>query len=245
MSRYNMKVFSGFPAGKLQVTPLPNVFFTDLLLHINDFSELKLTLHFIWLLTEKAKGSRSLQRKSRPMYISASELRADVTLRQSLKAVDPNPDQALTRALALATERGTLLRLEIDAEGNERGDALFFLNSDAGRREFERLGRELAPPQVSADNQPAALADRPNIFLLYEQNIGTLTPLITEELREAEREYPPEWVEDAFKIAVRRNVRRWDYLSAILKRWKAEGRTDSQKKSKHWWDDEYDKYINR
>ncbi len=240
-----MKVFSGFPAGKLRVTPIPNVFFTDLLLHIDDLAELKLMLHFIWLLTEKAKGSRSGQRKNRAVYISANELRADPTLMQSLKAVDPNPDQALAHGLALATERGTLLRLDIGSDGGGTGDALFFLNSEAGRREFERLGRELPPPEVGVGAEPAVLADRPNIFLLYEENIGTLTPLITEELKEAEREYPADWIEDAFKIAVRRNVRRWDYASAILKRWKAEGRTDRQKESKHWWDDEYDKYVNR
>lgn len=240
-----MKVFSGFPAGKLQVTPLPNVFFSDLLLSIDDLAELKLTLHFIWLLTEKAKGSRSGQSKSRAVYISANELRADPTLMQSLKAVDSNPDQALAHGLALATERGTLLRLDIGTDRGGEGDALFFLNSEAGRREFERLARELPPPEAGVSAEPAALADRPNIFLLYEQNIGTLTPLITEELKEAEREYPADWIEDAFKIAVRRNVRRWDYLSAILKRWKAEGRTDRQKESKPWWDDEYDKYVNR
>jgi DNA replication protein len=240
-----MKVFSGFPAGRLQVTPLPNVFFTDLLPSIDDLAELKLTLHFIWLLTEKAKGARSGQRKNRTVYISANELRADPTLMQSLKAVDPNPDQALVHGLALATERGTLLRLDVGADGSETGNALFFLNSEAGRREFEKLAREVPPPQAGVDTNAAAVVDRPNIFLLYEQNIGTLTPLITEELREAEREYPPDWIEDAFRIAVRRNVRRWDYLSAILRRWKAEGRTDQQKESKHWWDDEYDKYVNR
>ncbi len=240
-----MKLFSGFPAGKLQVTPLPNVFFTDLLLSIDDLAELKLTLHFIWLLTERAKGSHSGQRKNRAGYISERELRADSTLVQSLGAVDPNPDQALAHGLALATERGTLLRLDVNTDGGHAGDALFFLNSDAGRREFEKLAREVPPAEASLGIEPATLVDRPNIFLLYEQNIGTLTPLITEELKEAERDYPADWIEDAFKIAVRRNVRRWDYMSAILKRWKTEGRTDRQKKSKHWWDDEYDGYINR
>lgn len=240
-----MKAFSGFPAGKLQVTPIPNVFFTDLLLSIDDLAELKLTLHFIWLLTERAKRLRSGQRKDRAVYITANELRADPTLMQSLKAVDPDPVRALAHGLALATERGTLLRLDTNADGGGAGDALFFLNSEAGRREFEKLAREAPPPEVGAETEPNAPVDRPNIFLLYEQNIGTLTPLISEELKEAEREYPPDWIEDAFKIAVRRNVRRWDYMIAILKRWKAEGRSDRQKQSKPWWDDEYDKYINR
>jgi DNA replication protein len=240
-----MKVFSGFPAGKLQVTPLPNVFFTDLLLTIDDVAELKLTLHLFWLFAERAKGARSSEGRSRAVHIRASELRADPTLMESLKAVDPKPEQALIHALARATERGTLLHLDIDAAEGGPGDALFFLNSEAGRRESERLARQLPPAKVGFESELAGTADRPNIFVLYEQNIGTLTPLISEELKEAEREYPADWIQDAFKIAVKRNVRRWDYVSAILKRWKTEGRSDLQKKSKPWWDDEYDQYVNR
>ena len=40
--------------------------------------------------------------------------------------------------------------------------------------------------------------DRPNIFALYEQNIGLLTPLIAEDLKDAINHYPEEWIEAAF-----------------------------------------------
>ena len=40
-------------------------------------------------------------------------------------------------------------------------------------------------------------AQRPSIFSLYEQNIGLLTPLLAEQLVEAERRYPAGWIEDA------------------------------------------------
>ncbi len=240
-----MKVFSGFPAGKLQVTPVPNVFFTDLLLAIDDLAELKLTLHVFWVLTEGSRRRRSHEGKRRAAYVRKSELRADPTLMQSLRAVDPNPEQALVRALGLAAERGTLLRLDVGTSESGEGESLFFLNSDAGRRECEKLARDLPPADTELSGESAAAKERPNIFVLYEQNIGTLTPLISEELKEAEREFPAEWIEDAFKIALKRNIRRWDYVSAILRRWKAEGRSDRQTSNKHWWDDEYDKYINR
>ncbi len=240
-----MKVFSGFPAGKLQVTPLPNVFFTDLLLTIDDLAELKLTLHLFWLLAERAKGARSSEGRSRAVHIRASELRADPTLMESLKAVDPKPEQALILALSRATERGTLLRLDIGAAEGGPGDALFFLNSEAGRREFERLARQLPPPEVGFQSEPAGTADRPNIFVLYEQNIGTLTPLISEELKEAEREYPADWIVEALQIAVDNNKRSWSYVRKILERWKDEGRTDRTKKKKPWYGDEYSKFVRR
>ena len=49
--------------------------------------------------------------------------------------------------------------------------------------------------------------ERPNIFTLYEQNIGLLTPLIADQLRDMEKSYPPDWIDEAFTIAVGRNKR--------------------------------------
>ncbi len=66
--------------------------------------------------------------------------------------------------------------------------------------------------------------ERPNIFVLYEQNIGLLSPLLADQLIEAEKQYPHEWIEDAFREAVQRNKRNWSYIRAILRRWETEGR---------------------
>src|SRR5947209_12830251 len=43
--------------------------------------------------------------------------------------------------------------------------------------------------------------ERPNIFVLYEQNIGLLSPLIADELKDAADQYPAEWIEAAFREA--------------------------------------------
>ena len=66
--------------------------------------------------------------------------------------------------------------------------------------------------------------ERPNIFVLYEQNIGLLSPLIADELRDAADTYPAEWIETAFREAVLHNKRKWSYIRAILRRWETEGR---------------------
>ena len=66
--------------------------------------------------------------------------------------------------------------------------------------------------------------ERPNIFVLYEQNIGLLSPLIADELRDAADSYPAEWIETAFREAVLHNKRKWSYIRAILRRWETEGR---------------------
>jgi DnaD/phage-associated family protein len=61
---------------------------------------------------------------------------------------------------------------------------------------------------------------------LYEQNIGLLQPLIADELRQAQRDYPEEWIEEAFRLAAEANARRWSYVRAILERWSTEGKSD-------------------
>ncbi len=66
--------------------------------------------------------------------------------------------------------------------------------------------------------------ERPNIFVLYEQNIGLLSPLIADQLRDAADHYPQEWIEAAFREAIQYNKRNWKYISAILRRWETEGR---------------------
>lgn len=71
---------------------------------------------------------------------------------------------------------------------------------------------------------------RPNIYAVYEQEIGVLTPSISNKLELAEKEYPPGWVEDALKEASRNNKRSWAYAEAILKRKKSDGLTDKPKK---------------
>ncbi|HLY31416.1 MAG TPA: DnaD domain protein [Ktedonobacterales bacterium] len=87
------------------------------------------------------------------------------------------------------------------------------------------------PPALSAGAQGhpryqslRVEVERPNIYALYEQNIGLLLPLVAEELREAEEQYPWEWVEAAFREAVQQNKRKWSYIRAILKRWEVEGK---------------------
>ena len=73
---------------------------------------------------------------------------------------------------------------------------------------------------------PEVPAAQPNIFTVYEENIGLLTPMIAEELRDAEKTYPETWIKDAIKEAVNAGKRNWRYIAAILERWATEGKSD-------------------
>jgi DnaD/phage-associated family protein len=62
-----------------------------------------------------------------------------------------------------------------------------------------------------------------SIYALYEENIGQLTPLVADELKEAEELYPQEWLRPAFETAAALNKRSWRYVARILERWAVEG----------------------
>ncbi len=225
-----MKLFSGFPSGKVEVTPLPNLFFSELCPAIDDLTELKVTLHIFWLIANRKAGA--------PRYVTASELRADRTLMQSLAASDAKPDEALTRALAAATERGTLLHRSTE------GDEMYFVNNDAGRRAFEKSERAEEPLPRGAAREPAPAEERPNIFVLYEQSFGLLlTQTNSEELKDMERDYSEEWIADALKETALQGKKSLKYTRTILERWKTEGRGD--RKGKTWYGDEHSKFIKR
>lgn len=192
--------FQGIPPGRLTFTPVPNVIFSELLPLMDDVAELHVTLHVFYLLSQK-KGS--------PRFVTHAELRADETL---MRALEYKP-QNLKRGLEKATARGALLLAEAD------GAAIYFFNTPEGRKAFEQieLGESNFVANARAVAAPAEAA--PNIFKLYEQYIGPLNPIIAEELKEAEQDYPPQVILDAFRIAAENNARSWRYVNKILGDW--------------------------
>jgi DnaD/phage-associated family protein len=219
-----MPAFVGFPAGKTPYVPLPQTFFTSILPGVEDIGELKLTLYLFQLLYRK---------QGAPRCVSDRELLSDRALRQALRRKgDPRaPEERLRAALELSVARGTLLRVRVRVDGEVI--SWYFFNTDRSRRAVARLLRgELAPETLldleGSDERMSERmqieVERPTIFLLYEQNVGLLTPLVAEELREAEERYPAEWIEEAFRVAIQQNKRKWSYIRAILKRWETEGK---------------------
>lgn len=63
----------------------------------------------------------------------------------------------------------------------------------------------------------------------YESDIGIVTAGVFAEIKNALREYPPDWIVAAFAESAKNNKRSWAYASAILKRWKTEGYKSARK----------------
>lgn len=58
---------------------------------------------------------------------------------------------------------------------------------------------------------------------LYENNIGLITMITADIIKEAAEVYPESWFEPAFKEMIKNNVRNWNYIESILARWAREG----------------------
>ena len=183
-----MKTFSGFPDGELKMSALPEMFYTDLLPLIDDALELKVTLACYRLCWQKPGPVR---------WTTSAELLNDLAL-SDVRA-------SLAEGVLRAIRRGSVLGA-VDRSGVQ----YLVPNSELGRTAVQALERGEALEQI------APAPERPNIFLLYEQNIGALTPLLAEQLQAAASDYPPDWIEYAFAEAVRQNVRSWAYVQKIL-----------------------------
>jgi DnaD/phage-associated family protein len=194
-----MNSFKGFTNSET-FTQVPDSFFR-LLKELKDTDELKVTLYAIWWIDHTEGPFRALCETdfdAQKLGLSAKQI---------------------SRGLEKAIQRGSLLRSQHEAE------VFYFLNSPRGRAaseafakgEWRESGRIMSAP-----------IERPNIFKLYEENIGPLTPLIADALKDAEQTYSADWITEAIELAVKNNKRNWKYCEAILKRWKEEGRAEKQ-----------------
>ena len=217
-----MTEFKGFTDSE-SFTQLPDTFFQKLLTEIEDAAELKVTLFFLWRVQHMEGPFRALCQTDftgEGLGLSADEVAA---------------------GLEKAILRGSILKSAHDA------DVFYFLNSPRGRVAAEAFAK--GNWRESAKIMSAPVVERPNVFKLYEENIGPLTPLIADTLKDAENDYSEDWIIKAIKLAVENNARSWKYIEAILKRWKEEGRAekqdrrDSQKGRRKYVEGEFSDFI--
>lgn len=202
-----MKIFSGFAAGKVRSIAIPETFFDNLLPLIDDLVELKVTLACFRVLSKKSGKLR---------WLTQTDLASDRDLLRGLGDANGRESE-MERGLQRAVARGTLL---VAHEGGSQ-EPLYFANTERGRSAVAALERGATLSTIELSTQ------RANIFQLYEQYVGALTPIVSDELREAQQEFPAAWIEDAFREAARQNARSWAYIKKILESRARRGKRDS------------------
>ncbi|HLO15497.1 MAG TPA: DnaD domain protein [Anaerolineales bacterium] len=195
-----MKTFKGFTESET-FSQLPDAFFHQLLHEIDEAAELKVTLYFLWRLEHMDGPFRALCESDfdvKELGLSADEIRS---------------------GLEKAVKRGSMLKSQHEA------DVFYFLNSPRGRAAAEAFAQGRWRESAQIVSTPL---ERPNIFRLYEENIGPITTVSADWLEDAEKTYSGEWVAEAIEEAVISNVRKIRYIESILKDWKENGRAKKQ-----------------
>jgi len=211
-------------------------------------AELKVTLHLFWLLSQKKGDPRCVS--DRELMADVVLLRS-LKRKGDPRPVEERLHRGLDQAVARGTILRIHLKLLREESDEEELIGWYFFNTARCRKVVNELqGGEVVPgsllnveveqveemhEMIVPAERPTALRgfessshiqvqiDRPNIFVLYEQNIGLLSLLLADELKYAADHYPAEWIEAAFREAVVHNKRKWSYICAILSRWETEG----------------------
>ena len=205
----------GFPDNS-EYTPVPNLLFGQGLEEIDDPLALKCFLRVLWLHSQK-KGPRSV--------LTREELLLDRTLARVVFTPGSSTEAALEYVLDRTVGLGLVAHLKVDSDSGVHD--IYVPNTQKGRNAVHSL-RESRPDLSIKEVQRTVPEERPNIFSLYERNIGAVSPLMAEVLKDAEQQYPESWVEEAFGEAVAQNRRSWRYIETILKRWQSERRGDGE-----------------
>jgi DNA replication protein len=209
-----VKKFQGFPSGVTQLTEFPEIFFVDLLPEIDNLNEMKITLYAFWYIQQLVGDIR---------YMKLSEMRKDTVLKKALGQTEGigNYYDILDISLGRAVDRGSLLMVD----GKNKKDRFYFINTPRSTAIIDGYEKGQWDLDSSSQQQLVGLdLNKPDIYKLYENNIGLITPIIADQLKAAGEEYPLDWIEDAIRIAVENNVRRWTYISRILASWNERGR---------------------
>lgn len=233
-----MSKFAGFSEKTAQQTSIPEVFFQEILADIDHLGELKLTLYFFW---------RFNHMEGTFLYLKHSQILNDQRFMTGMGKTIEEAKKCLGKSINKSVQRGTLLRAELEIDG--KLDTLYLLNSPKGRAAVDAI--ENGEWRFSDDDrvQLEILTETSNIFQLYEDNIGPLTPIIADALGDAEDTYSNNWIVEAIQIAAENNKRNWKYIEAILKRWHQEGKherrdqKDSEKSGRRYIEGKDSEYV--
>lgn len=131
-----------------------------------------------------------------------------------IKVITPLPPKGCAAGAAVSSKEGT------DFVDTETGEIITKPPVNTPTKEIpekEPVSNNYAEPAFQVD------ADFGEICKQYQNNIGNISPLIADEIKEWVDNYPSEWILEAIREAVLANVRKPKYISSILDNWNKNG----------------------
>ena len=207
-----------FKTGQKMI-PFPVQLFTEILPRLHNESQLRATLYTWYAIMSKGSGQR---------YVYLSQLLTDPVLLSWFTHLGGK--NGIQRGLDQSCREGIFLQLQIGED-----DKILAPNDESGARLITDMKSEsVAHHNQSRDSSPETNYERTvvsNVVEKYENEIGMLTPVIADMIAIAEQMYPTTWILEALDIAAQSNARSWKYVTAILARWKNEGKNNDNEET--------------
>ena len=207
-----------FKTGQKMI-PVPAQLFTEILPRLHNESQLRATLYTRYAIMSKGSGQR---------YVYLSQLLTDPVLLSWFTHLGGK--NGIQRGLDQSCREGIFLQLQIGED-----DKILAPNDESGARLITDMKSEsVAHHNQSRDSSPETNYERTvvsNVVEKYENEIGMLTPVIADMIAIAEQMYPTTWILEALDIAAQSNARSWKYVTAILARWKNEGKNNDNEET--------------
>ena len=211
-----IRPIEGFPlAEDYGTTRVPNAVLGRVLASIDDAVVIKVILRAVWLL-ERQRGY--------PRFISAEDLRRDRVL---VRAFEDSGE--IDRGLQVALQHGVLVEVSIG------GRAWLMLNTESAKRaalepsSVQSMGNAVDEVEDDGWDEPARAPGVVDAFRAYEENIGSLSPMIRESILNSLEDFTDEDITQAIRIAVENESRSWSFVAGVLRRWSREGVPSEQR----------------
>lgn len=209
-----------FESDRDRSIPIPSSFFEQHLARIRDLAAIKVLLTVYLHLSDLDPGAP---------FISEDAIFADRQLVNGVRLTGSNRDpiEEIRHGVDVLAAHDAIVRIVVEEDGEES----YWLMPKSPQNQrllytFVNGSRAFPYRQTRTQAKARVAIERPNVFRLFEQNIGVVTPLIADQIIEAIEIYPAGWIEDAINEAVSLNRRSWRYIQRILERWSTEGRGD-------------------
>jgi DNA replication protein len=183
--------------------------------HIDNLSEFQLVLRILFMVQHQSGF---------PRFVTRKQIEQDPLLTRLFGRKVTDTSGEINSVLDRSVRNGHLTKILVESTHGEQELVLlsvvenheFIRRSDQREVNLSGLGRV----RIIAETLPVVQ----DVFSMYEENIGIITPIVADELKDAETNYPYEFIADAIKEAAERNKRSWRYVAAILRSWAQEGR---------------------